>query len=105
MSEGIRYKMEHLGDIYVDALLCTSDSAKKYAKSVVLTYDIWALKKKREQQLGLIGLRRVQLKKAGLTDVMRDDKLVELIADEEKISSYIASFEEKKKMLACGCQK
>ena len=55
--------------------------------------------------LSMIGQRRVQLKKAGLTDVMRDDKLVELIADEEKISKYIASYEEKKKMLACGCQK
>jgi len=103
MREDIRYKLEHLGDLYVDALMGTSDSAKKYAKSIVLTYDIWDLKKKQRQLLGLIGMRRVQLQKAGLTDVNRDDKLAQLIADEEKISRYIASYEEKKKILACGC--
>ena len=43
MNDDIRYKVEHLGDIYVNALLGASDSAKKYAKSIVLTYDIWDL--------------------------------------------------------------
>jgi hypothetical protein len=96
MSEDVRYKLQHLGDIFVDALSCVADSAKKCAKNVVLTYDIRDLKKKRRQYLGLIGRRIVQVKKEGLTDLNRDDQLVELIADAEKIDRFIASFEEKK---------
>jgi len=104
MSEDVRYKMQHLGDFFVDAVSCVADSARKCAKSVVLTYDIRDLKKKRRQCLSLIGRRIVQVKKAGLADLNRDDKLVELIAGAEKIDRFIASFEEKKKMTACGCE-
>jgi len=104
MSQDVRYKMQHLGDNFVDALSCVVDSAKKCAKSIVLTYDIRDLKKKRRQWLSPIGRRIVQVKKAGLADLKRDDKLVELIAGVEKIDRFIASFEEKKKMTACGCE-
>ena len=102
MSEDVRYKMQHLGDIFVDALSCVVDSAKKRAKGIVLAYDIRDLKKKKSQCLSLIGRRIVQVKKAGLTDLTRDDKLVDLIADAEKIDRFIASVEEKRKMTACG---
>ena len=102
MSEEVRYKMQHLGDIFVDALSCVVDSAKKCAKSIVLTYDIRDLKKKRRQCLSLIGRRIVQVKKAGLADLNRDDELVELIAGAEKIDRFIASFEEKKRMTGCS---
>ena len=104
MSEDLRYKMQHLGDIFVDTLSCVADSAKRCAKGIVLTYDIRDLKKKRRQCLSLIGRRIVQVKKAGLADLKRDDKLVELIAGAEKIDRFIASFEEKKKRMACGCE-
>jgi len=104
MSEDLRYKMQHLGDIFFDSLSCVADSAKKCAKDVVLTYDIRDLKKKRRQYLSLIGSRIVQMKKEGLADLKRDDKLVELIAGAEKIDRFIASFEEKKKMMGCGCK-
>ena len=102
MSEDLRYKMQHLGDIFVDALSCVVDSAKKCAKSIVLTYDIRDLKKKRRQCLSQIGRRIVQVKKVGLADLNRDDQLVELIAGAEKIDRFIASFEEKKKMTGYG---
>jgi len=104
MSEDVRYKMQHLGDIFVDAVSSVADSARKHAKGVVLTYDIRALKKKKHQCLSLIGSRIVQVKKAGLADLMRDDTLVEMIAEAEKIDRVIASFEEKKKMMAGGCE-
>lgn len=104
MSEDVRYKMQHMGDIFVDALSWVADSAKKRAKGIVLTYDIWDLKEKRRRCLGLIGRRIVQVKKAGLADLNRDDRLVELIADAEKIDRFIASLEKKKKMMACGCE-
>ena len=31
-------------------------------------------------------------------------RLAEMIADAEKIDRFIASFEEKKKRMACGCE-
>lgn len=102
MREDVRYKMQHLGDIFVDTLSCVADSARKHAKGVVLTYDIWGLKKKRRECLSLIGRRIVQVKKAGLVDLRRDDKLVEMIAHAEKIDRFVASFEEKKKRMAGG---
>jgi hypothetical protein len=106
MSEDVRYKMQHLGDTFVDALSIVVDSAIKHAKNVVLTYDIHDLKKKKRQCLSLIGKRIVQVKKAGLADLKRDDNLVELIARAVKIDNYIESFEEKrkKKMTMYGCE-
>ena len=104
MSQDVRYKMQHLGDYFVDALSYVVDSEKKCAKSIVLTYDIRNLKKKRRQCLSLIGSRIVEVKKAGLADLKRDDKLVERIAHAEKIDRFIAAFEEKKEMTACGCE-
>ncbi len=104
MREDVRFKMQHLGDIFVDTLSRVADSAKKHAKGVVLTYDIWDLKKKRREWLSLIGRRIVQVKKAGLVDLRRDDKLVEMIAHAEEIDRFIASFEEKKKGMASGCE-
>jgi hypothetical protein len=104
MREDVRYKMQHLGDIFVDTLSCVADSARKSAKGVVLAYDIWDLKKKRREYLSLIGRRIVQVKKAGLVDLRRDDKLVDMIAQAEKIDRFIASLEEKKKSMAGGCE-
>jgi len=104
MREDVRYKMQHLGDIFVDTLSCVADSAKKHAKGVVLTYDIRDLKKKRHEYLSLIGRRIVRVKKAGLVDLRRDDKLVEMIAHVEKIDRFIASLEEKKKGMASGIE-
>ena len=102
MNEDVRYKMQHIGDYFADALVCVTNSAKKHAKDIVLTYDIRELKKKKRQCLSLIGNRIVQVKKAGLADLKRDDQLVELIASAEKIDRFIASFEEKKKMAGCA---
>ena len=102
MREDVRYKMQHLGDIFVDTLICVADSAKKHAKGIVLTYDIWDSKKKRREYLSLIGRRIVQVKKAGLVDLRRDDRLAEMIAHAEKIDRFIASYEEKKKKGASG---
>ena len=102
MSEDVRYKMQHLGDVVVDALSSVVDFAQKRAKGLVLTYDIHDLKQKKLQCLSQIGRRIVQVKKTGLVDLKRDDNLVELVAQAEKINKYIASFEEKK-MTLYGC--
>jgi hypothetical protein len=102
MSEDVRYKMQHLGDIFADALSAVVDSAQKRAKSLVLTYDIHDLKQKKQHCLGQIGRRVAQVKKEGLAELQTDGNLVELIAQAEKIDNYIASCEEKKKTALCG---
>lgn len=103
MSEDVRYKMQHVGDYFVDALSSVADSARKHAKGVVLKYDIRALKKKKSQYISLIGNRIVQVKKDGLADLTRDDRLVEMIAEAEKLDRIIVSYEEKLEAATGGC--
>jgi len=57
----------------------------KTAKGLLLTYDIRELKEKRRHGLSLTGDRITDLKRAGLVDLTRDDKLMEMIAGAEKI--------------------
>ena len=100
MSEDIRYKVEHMGDIFVDALSSVVDSAQKLAKRVVLAYDIRDLKNKRRQCLSDIGQRIVQVKKTGLTDLQQDDILVDLFSKARKLAQLIGSYEKKKQEAA-----
>ena len=44
-----------------------------------------------------------EARKAGLTELTRDDALVEMIADIDQIDRAIASFDEKKKMTMGAC--
>ncbi len=105
MNEDIRYKIEHFGDFFVDALSCVVDFAEKSAKGIVLSYDIRGLKKKKQECLGGIGRRIVEVKEAGLTDLNTDDTLLRLIADAEKIDRYIESYEEEKRQARHGCNR
>jgi TPP-dependent indolepyruvate ferredoxin oxidoreductase alpha subunit len=66
-------------------------------------YDTRDLEKKRNQFLAMIGSRIVQVKKAGLADLSRDDKLVEMIDDVAEIDRAIASVKERKPVAASGC--
>lgn len=100
MSEDVRYKMQHLGDIFVDALSTVVDSAQKKAKGVVLAYDIRDLNNKRVQCFSDIGRRIIEIKKAGLTDLKRDDVLVDLFSKAQKLDQLIESYEKKKKEAA-----
>jgi hypothetical protein len=100
MSEDVRYKMQHLGDIFVDALSTVVDSAQKKAKVVVLSYDIRDLNNKRVQCFSDIGRRIVEIKKAGLADLKRDDILVDLFSKSQKLDQLIESYEKKKKEAA-----
>jgi hypothetical protein len=100
MSEDVRYKMQHLGDIFVDALSTVVDSAQKKAKGVVLAYDIRDLHNKRNQCFHDIGRRIVEVKKAGLADLRRDDTLVDFFVKARKLDQLIESYEQKKKEAA-----
>ena len=103
MRQDRRYQLQHLGDTFVDAVSSVATSARQHAKNVVLTYDLRALQKKKTQCLSLIGGRIVQVRRAGLADLTRDDVLVEMIDDVGQIDRAIASFAEKKRMTMGGC--
>jgi hypothetical protein len=100
MSEDIRYKMQHLGDIFVDALSSVVDSAQRLAKGVVLSYDIRDLNNKKGQCFSEIGQRIVQVRKEGLADLNRDDILVGLFSKVQQLTQLIESYEKKKKEAA-----
>lgn len=96
MSEDIRYKIQHMGDIFVDSLSSVVDYAQKLAKGVVISYDIRDLRNKKQECLSDIGQRIVQAKKAGLADLQRDDLLVGLFSKAQNIGQLIKAYEQKK---------
>jgi hypothetical protein len=55
--------------------------------------------------LSRIGQRIVQVKKAGLTDLKRDDALGELFSQAEKMARYLESYEQKKRETAQGAKR
>lgn len=101
MSQDARYKMQHIGDIFVDALSGAVGSAKKCARDLVLNYDIRDLNNKKRRCLSMIGKRVVILKKEGIAEFETDEQLTELVHELGKIDGYITSFEEKKKSAGC----
>ena len=103
MSEDLRYKVQHLGDIFVDVLSYTICSARRHAKGVVLAYDIHELKNKRRHCLKEIGMRIVTVKKEGLTDLEKDDKLVGLFYEAGKLDKVIESYEKQRNETLSGC--
>ena len=100
MSEDVRYKMQHLGDMFVDALSAVVDSAQRRAKGVVLAYDIRDLNNKRVQCFSDIGRRIVEVEKAGLADLKRDEILADLFPKAQRLAQLIESYEKKKKETA-----
>jgi hypothetical protein len=100
MSEDVRYKMQHLGDIFVDALSTVVDSAQKKAKGVVLAYDIRDLNNKRVQCLSDIGRRITEVKKTGPADLRGDDVLMDLFSKARKLDQLIESYEKRKQEAA-----
>ena len=111
MSQDRRYQLQHLGDMFVDALSSVTTSARRRARNVVLAYDTRDLEKKRRRCLTMIGSRIVQVRKAGLADLTRDDTLMELIEDVAQIDRAIASIVRKtatseggSSREAAGCQ-
>jgi hypothetical protein len=100
MSDDVRYKMQHLGDIFVDALSTVVDSAQKKAKGVVLAYDIRDLNNKRVQCFSDIGRRIIEIKKTGLADLKRDGVLMDLFSKARKLDQLIESYEKKKREAA-----
>ncbi len=99
-----RYKLQHLGDIVVGMLLKTTGSARRCARGVVLTYDIHEIRRQRHYYLCEVGKRLAQVKKAGLTDVKKDDRLMELFSALEALEKKIEAYGEERDEMTRLCK-
>jgi len=92
MKIDLRYNLQHIGDIFVDVVQKTADTAIQCSSSIFLTYDINTLSQKRKRVLRDIGERVTQLIKEESTDLMQCSKLSELVSQlngiEEKLEAH-----------------
>ncbi|MCL4456528.1 MAG: hypothetical protein M1406_03855 [Nitrospirae bacterium] len=99
-----KYKLQHLGDIVVGMLVKTTGSAKRCAQGVILTYDIHEIRRQRHYYLCEIGKRLAQVKKEGLTDAKKDDRLMELFSELEALEKKIEAYGEERDKMTRLCK-
>ena len=92
MEKDFRYKLEHMGDYFVDMLGKVTCASKSSARGVILTYDIHQLTKKKETLIRDIGMRVAQISKDN-TSLSQDKKISELLGlldeTEKRLSAYV----------------
>lgn len=84
MGNEWRYKLQHAGDLFVDALETTISAARRSASYIVIGLEIHDLKKKRLKIATDIGER--------IIDIRADDP--NFMAYDEKISTYYQNLDE-----------
>jgi hypothetical protein len=90
MEEGLKYKIRHIGDIFVDNLEKVCGIVSSSTKGISLTYDIHDLEKKRKKALREIGARIAEVRKASPElDVFSDAMLMELFSKLDGIDERI----------------
>ncbi|MCG6552112.1 MAG: hypothetical protein L7F77_07275 [Candidatus Magnetominusculus sp. LBB02] len=81
MQTGFRYRMEHIGDFFVDMIDKVAESARCSAKGVILTYDIHFLKKKRRGLINELGARVAELRKTAPEPLIFSDQTLRGLLD------------------------
>ncbi|MBW1675557.1 MAG: hypothetical protein JRF30_03300 [Deltaproteobacteria bacterium] len=104
MEKNLRYKMQHIGDIFLSKLENVWGSVKGSARGIVLTYDIQELQKEKDKLVKRIGKRVVVIrKKAPGVDVLNDAMLTKLFYRLDRIEDKIeVSMKERKERLHPG---
>jgi hypothetical protein len=95
-KDKIRYKVEHMGDYFVDLLTKVVRASKSSARGVILTYDIHCLTKKNEALITDIGTRVVQISKVDPSFV-QDEKLRELMGRQDETDKKLSAYVEERK--------
>lgn len=103
MGFDVKYKLRHIGDIFIDLVHKTADTAIRCSKGVYLTYDIQLLNYKKDQTSRSIAERVALLIKDGHSDVSKDAALAELIARLNSVEKDIAEYESQRKDLVNLC--
>ncbi len=99
MAFDLRYNLRHIGDIFIDVVQKTADTATQCSKRVFLAYDIKSLHCKRDQISRSFGERVAALLNEGETDFTKDPQLSELIVKLNGIEKDIAGYEDVKNKL------
>ena len=105
MKIDVRNTLQHVGDLVVGAVEKTIDAGNRCAQGVALTYDINDLSKKKRSLLADICERLTQVTKEGLTDVRRDDKLMELFSKLEAMEKTIQDQKNQRDTAKACCSK
>ncbi len=93
MEEGLRYKIQHSGDLFVSAICGVVEAAKDSAKGIVLTYNINELKRKKRNLIKKAGERLALLKKENMDRrISDDDRLRKLLAEMQKLQNRIDAY-------------
>ncbi len=90
MGEGLRYNIQHIGDVFLDNLEKAFDCVKSSTRGIALTYDIHELERKKSKVLSEIGGRGAEVRKASPElDVFNDEKMMELFSKLEGLEESI----------------
>ena len=90
MGKGVRYNIEHMGDIVADGLEQTFGWAKSSTRGVSLTYNIHELEKQRKKALGKIGQRLSWVRgRSPELEVFKDEQLLELFVKLDEIDNEL----------------
>jgi len=90
MENSFRYKMQHIGDIFVDYLGKGCEAVRSRTTGVTITYQIHELNKKREKLYTKIGDRLAELKKTSPEEtIFEDEKMMKLFAKLKGIEDRI----------------
>ena len=113
MEEDLRYKMQHIGDIFTsniknfgDIFACNIKNLGSYVKvfprGIVLTYNIDELKSEKDKILKWIGRRLAAMRNKGIEqDVFSDEEMIKLFQRldviQEKIDAGINERKERQR--------
>lgn len=79
MGQGLRYNIEHIGDLFVDGLEKVCGIIRSSTKGISLTYDIHDLETKRKKLCRLVGERIAEIRRVSPeNELFRDERLAEL---------------------------
>ncbi|HIJ60524.1 MAG TPA: hypothetical protein HPP56_07930 [Nitrospirae bacterium] len=93
MGKGLRYKLEHMGDYFVEMISCTIEAGETAAKGIILTYDMKQLKREREILLKRLGMQMVKDKRENI-NVDEDETIKDLIAQLDDVEKRLKDCKE-----------
>jgi hypothetical protein len=90
-EKGLKYKMQHVGDILVDSVETMLEGWKKSLKGVCLTYEIHSLQAKKKRVIYRIGERLVSIRKTDPTvsGISADDEAIKYFSEFDKIEERL----------------
>ena len=89
-GRGFRYKLAHLGDIFVDAIENVVEGVKASFLGVSLTYEIHSLRTTKKKMICSIGERVVEIRKIDpVINVTADDQAISLFAKFDEIEQKL----------------